>query len=93
MAANYRATCRARSHRESVARLGVVIEEADEPLFRLELIGDLYPAFQKTGRLTREADQLTAIVVATRCTGRRRPATQRSSPAPDRLGKPLGDRA
>jgi four helix bundle protein len=73
MAANYRATCRARSHREFVAKLGVVIEEADETLFWLELVVDLYPALRhQAGRLANEANQLTAIFVAARCTARRR---------------------
>lgn len=36
--ANYRAVCRARSTAEFIAKLGVVIEEADESAFWLELI-------------------------------------------------------
>jgi four helix bundle protein len=73
MAANYRATCRARSHREFVAKLGVVIEESDETLFWLELLVDLYPGLRaQVGRLASEANQLTAIFVAARCTARRR---------------------
>lgn len=36
--ANYRAVCRARSVAEFVAKLGVVIEEADESAFWLEII-------------------------------------------------------
>lgn len=36
--ANYRAVCRARSTAEFVAKLGIVIEEADESAFWLELI-------------------------------------------------------
>jgi four helix bundle protein len=31
--ANYRTTCRARSHREFTAKIGVVEEEADETLY------------------------------------------------------------
>lgn len=37
VAANYRATCNARSRREFVAKLGVVVEEADESVCWLEL--------------------------------------------------------
>jgi four helix bundle protein len=33
VAANYRAVCRARSKAEFVARIGVVVEEADETVF------------------------------------------------------------
>lgn len=38
VAANYRSACRARSHREFVARLGITVEEADETLFWLTII-------------------------------------------------------
>ena len=33
VAANYRAACRARSKAEFIARIGVVVEEADETVF------------------------------------------------------------
>lgn len=36
--ANYRAACRARSRAEFAAKLGIVLEEADETVFWLELI-------------------------------------------------------
>ena len=38
VAANYRADCRARSKAEFVAKIGVVVEEADETVFWLELL-------------------------------------------------------
>lgn len=38
MAANYRAACRARSHAEFVAKLGTVVEEADETQGWLSLL-------------------------------------------------------
>lgn len=37
-AANYRAACRARSRAEFIAKLGIVVEEADESVFWLELL-------------------------------------------------------
>ena len=40
MAANYRAVGRARSKAEFVAKLGVVLEEADETVFWLEMLRD-----------------------------------------------------
>src|SRR5438270_12425373 len=40
VAANYRAASRARSKAEFIAKLGVVVEEADETLFWLELLVD-----------------------------------------------------
>ena len=36
--ANYRSACRARSHPDFVAKLGIVVEEADEAIYWLELI-------------------------------------------------------
>ncbi|MBI4484479.1 MAG: four helix bundle protein [Acidobacteria bacterium] len=38
VASNYRATCNARSRAEFIAKLGVVVEEADESVGWLELI-------------------------------------------------------
>lgn len=45
VAANYRATCRARSKAEFIAKIGIVLEEADEALLWFELIaeGNLLP--------------------------------------------------
>ena len=40
MAANYRAACRARSLAEFIPKLSVVLEEADETLFWLDLLVD-----------------------------------------------------
>src|SRR5712691_6914953 len=46
IAANYRAACRAKSTAYFIAKMGIVEEEADETLFRLELLEDseLVPA-------------------------------------------------
>lgn len=38
VAANYRAVCRARSKAEFISKMGIVVEEADETLFWLELL-------------------------------------------------------
>ncbi len=38
VAANYRAVCRARSKKEFTSKLGILVEEADETLFWLELL-------------------------------------------------------
>src|SRR5262245_22847062 len=40
VAANYRAACRARSKAEFKAKLGIVVEEADETVFWLEILAD-----------------------------------------------------
>ena len=67
VAANYRATCRARSKAEFVAKVGVVLEEADETLLWLELIAEakLLPAKRIEPLLT-EAGELVAIMVTSR---------------------------
>jgi four helix bundle protein len=65
VAANYRAACRARSGAEFIAKLGVVEEEADESAFWLELMVDTHVlTHQRAERLLNEANELTAIVVA-----------------------------
>jgi len=63
--ANYRAACRGRSRAEFLAKIGVVVEEADECMFWLELImdGELMQRSLVEG-LWKEADELTAIFVA-----------------------------
>ena len=65
--ANYRAACRGRSKAEFVAKLGVVVEEADESSYWLELIieGELLSP-KLVEPLLKEANELTAIMVASR---------------------------
>ena len=67
VAANYRATCRARSRTEFVAKIGIVLEEADETLLWLELIvaAKLLPQ-RRVEPLLKEADELVAIMAASR---------------------------
>jgi four helix bundle protein len=40
VAANYRAACRARSKAEFISKMAVVVEEADETAFWLDLVAD-----------------------------------------------------
>ncbi len=63
--ANYRAACRGRSKAEFIAKLGIVIEEADECEYWLELIidGELLPK-SKVKPLHQEAHELAVIFVA-----------------------------
>ena len=82
VAANYRASCRARSHAEFIAKLGVVEEEADETAFWLELSVDaglLKP--RRLNDLHREAEELVKIVAASRITASRNRRTNRQSAA------------
>jgi four helix bundle protein len=71
--ANYRATCRARSGAEFAAKLGIVIEEADESAFWLELIMESGLLEQRLVEpLHSEANELVAIMVASRRSSLRR---------------------
>lgn len=48
VAANYRAVCRARSENEKFAKLCIVVEEADETLFWLEILVECEIISQET---------------------------------------------
>jgi len=77
--ANYRAACRARSAAEFISKLGIVEEEADESAFWLELI--IEAGLMKTESvepLLREAEELVAIMVASRMSAAKN-ATHRKS--------------
>jgi four helix bundle protein len=72
MSGNYRAAGRARSRREFIARLGVVLEEADESEHWLELLGECRIASgEQFDRLKDEASQLRAIFYQSAATARR----------------------
>lgn len=65
--ANYRATCRARSRAEFIAKIGVVEEEADETAFWLELIIESkIRRAKQIVPLLNEANELVAIMAASR---------------------------
>jgi len=67
--ANYRAAGRGRSRAEFIAKLGVVLEEADETVYWLELIveADLMPRQRMEG-IIKEANELVRIFAAARQT-------------------------
>ena len=62
VASNYRAASRGRSDKEFVAKLGVVIEEADESELWLELIKE--KKWAEVDVHIKEAKELTAIFVS-----------------------------
>jgi four helix bundle protein len=72
VAANYRAACRAKSPADFISKMGNVEEEADETLLWLELLEEsgLVRA-RKLTAIKQEADELTAITVASIKTARR----------------------
>lgn len=71
--ANYRAVCRARSEADFIAKLGVVIEEADECAYWMEMLIDAgFVKKAKLDSLLNEANELTAIFNAARNTTRKK---------------------
>src|SRR4051794_7148032 len=82
VAANYRALCRAKSRPDFINKTSIVEEEADESCFWLELLVErgLITA-RRVQPLLKEANELTAIFVASRKTAvaRQRPIENRKS--------------
>jgi four helix bundle protein len=68
---NYNGACRARSKREFVAKIGVAAEESSEALeWLLTLRESGIEDSSERDALIREADELTAILVASRKTAK-----------------------
>ncbi|MEZ4955723.1 MAG: four helix bundle protein [Saprospiraceae bacterium] len=65
--ANYRAACRARSAEEFFSKINIVVEEADEACFWMEVIieTNLLPE-NKVAALLKEAKEITAVAAAAR---------------------------
>lgn len=64
--ANYRATVRAKSKPDFIYKIELVLEEADESMYWLEVMRDAkLKEGQEIERLIREANELTAIFAAT----------------------------
>lgn len=62
--ANYRAACRAKSTADMISKLSIVLEEADETLYWMELLVEsgLVPA-HKLGNLMKETNEIVAMLV------------------------------
>ena len=64
--ANYRAAKRARSDKEFISKINIVLEEVDETLFWLEIIKTKnWIKDENLNKLLKEADELTAIFTTT----------------------------
>ena len=69
--ANYRAVRRARSRPEFIAKMGIVVEEADESSFWLELLGEVeLVSDQELEPYLKEANELLAIFAASQRTAK-----------------------
>ena len=69
VASNYRAVCRARSDAEFFSKLSIVVEEADEVLFWLELLIEAEICIgMEIDKNYKEANEILAIVAKSRKT-------------------------
>lgn len=69
--ANYRASCRSRSKKEFVAKLGIVVEEIDESLFWFEIVEETERCHEPTiMKLKTEAEELLRVLAASYKTAR-----------------------
>ena len=74
--ANYRAVCRAKSRNDFIAKFGIVLEEADESAFWMELLLDSgKTSGSKAAELLREANELAAIAISSINTARSKPVS------------------
>lgn len=70
--ANYRAACRARSNEEFYSKLSIVVEEADETLFWMELLIEAeIIKHEKIKDLMNENIEILSIMAASRKTAKR----------------------
>jgi four helix bundle protein len=75
--ANYRAACRARTGPNFLHKLSIVVEEADETVYWLELIRDAgLVSPRRLASLTDEAEQILKIMSASLKTAQRRKRTR-----------------
>ena len=71
VAANYRSACRGRSKAEFIAKIGIVVEEADESEYWLLFAGKAELGDQRTREeLLHEAGELLAIFAASQITAK-----------------------
>ena len=67
VAANFRAACRARSDAEYYSKLCIVVEECDETIFWLEMIGEMNPKnTEQIFHLQKEAQELLNVFSSTK---------------------------
>jgi four helix bundle protein len=69
-AANYRATCRAKSKADFISKLGIVHEEADETVFWLEVIEELDHNSKDLTKLKGESEEILKVVAKSISTSR-----------------------
>ena len=86
--ANYRASCRARSRADFIAKMGIVEEEADESVYWLELLVESGLLEESSVQpLLTEANELVAMTVASINTAKRSSLESRGH-QPSKRGQP-----
>lgn len=69
--ANYRSACRARSKPDFISKMGIVLEEADETAYWLELLSEArLVSHNAVAGLIKEADEFIAMSVSSIKTAR-----------------------
>jgi four helix bundle protein len=72
-AANYRAVCLARSKRDFINKLGVVLEEADESVYWIDLSADAGLARRAlVESLLKEGEEIVRIMISSKKTASKR---------------------
>jgi four helix bundle protein len=69
--ANYRAARRAKSRRDFLSKLSIVEEEADECIYWISLLEATGTTGEEMTWLKREADEIVAIIVASKKTAKK----------------------
>lgn len=65
VAANYRAVCRSRSNREKFAKLCIVVEEADETLFWIEMLIEAnFITADEMDKIKKESEEILKVMSA-----------------------------
>jgi four helix bundle protein len=92
VAANYRACHRARSDKEFCAKVGVVLEEADESELWLELLPEADPSLESVSHraLLRECGELVAIFSASHRTAKANLASKKEAKKKERAANKRG---
>ena len=94
VAANYRASCRAKSTADFCAKMGIVEEEADESLLWMEILVEAnLVTHQRLRYLLKEGDEILSMVVASINTTRVRNAkvARRRCPVPPSIRNPKSE--
>ena len=78
--ANYRSACRARSHADFIAKLGIVEEECDESLYWMEmLVESELVSPEKVRDLMKEGTEILAVIVSSRKTAKSRSVAKKKA--------------